>query len=1414
TDAHIHTGIPLSRMVGAAELLRYTSTQTPALAWTDADTAMFTANLVLPVVQTFNSCDCRFMNQHLYTTIAAMSGAIFAENRDEYNKTVEWFTVNKSALDQGQTGSIKQLFRLVTRDDLSGETVTPRVQHVEMGRDQAHGAGDLTNAEILARLIMGQGTKVDPVEGTVSSAADAVGPYEFLGDRILDAAEQFGSFMTGYEIPWVPTAAHTDAAGNPTIVYKTVSGSYRGRDTQNTWELYYYYQYARGVDMAQRAPNFTKFFKARTGYSWDGVDGGGDYWIAIPKEAGEGEGASNLVNPLVDPTREVEDRVNLLDSQGVVVRDPAASYVRLSATPEGRKIAVFGYGYGATYYALRVRTNGMASMDLYGTSYALPDTHGQWRYVILPGNVNDFMPLTFSGNGTTVDVDHINVKASTLLTPPAFSMGAADQTFYSYAGTTQTSNLDFSATDPGAGESLSYEVEQLPPGATFNAATGAFSWKPAQAGTFSFFVEVSDGTTVTVKKVTFVVDADRQAAVGRASAPYKAGTAYVESTLPAYNAAYADMMSVIGSASDDVYFQKLATLRSAAAGLREVNPLLADGSLDFSNMLVSSDLGSPPSVLVDNNQDSATGFGPNLTFTMDFGPNFKISANDFKTRTINAFPERTGGVAMFGSNDKENWTRLTPGLSIRTDAMQDMPVADELKNAQFRFLRMQMIDPYVPPYQPVAILQMSELRIFGTRYPTLNKIATVGLASPQALRSRVINGDTVKLNFVSTEPINSVVATIQGQPATVTTTDNLNWTANWVVSAAAPAGKVNFVLNYKTAAGVNAEPAIFTTDNSALNISDQSNLINNVTSIASVTDSNGRNAVDATSTANLLFDANLVSVPDYRLNGSGNGSWVEFDFRNGGTVNLSRVEMIARQDQYASRINGAIVQGSNDNSTWDNITNAAGNTVEWQTLTVANPTPYRYLRVINGNQWFGNMAELRLYGVTKSSLQIASASLSTTQTLSPAVSQNKRIVPGAPVTLKFVAKAPINAVAVTIAGQAAAVTTTDNINFTATATVPQGAAPGNVGYTVNYKQQDGTAGFPNTATTDGSGLYLVDEADLIRNVTTVATLIDSSTGRTAATTKAIVDSLFDSNIGSASDFRLGSSSCVGGYVVFDFKNGNQVNLSSIELLARQDQLGRAKGIVFQGSNDGTTFTNLTNQAAGIADWQTFAVGSAVPYRYVRIINANSWCGNMAEVRLHGSLHAADVAAPVTTATTNPAMPASGWFKGDVTVNLAAVDASGATSYYKVDGGAQQSGGAVALSAKGSHTVSYWSVDQAGNVEAARTLAINIGPVDLGASVQMTQKSATLNRATGKYTGGVIITNTSGAPLEGPLKLKLSNMASGLVLDNATGVDGSGAPYVGLSGVLAAGASVTVNLVFSNPNRVPIGYATQFFRGDL
>ncbi len=82
----------------------------------------------------------------------------------------------------------------------------------------------------------------------------------------------------------------------------------------------------------------------------------------------------------------------------------------------------------------------------------------------------------------------------------------------------------------------------------------------------------------------------------------------------------------------------------------------------------------------------------------------------------------------------------------------------------------------------------------------------------------------------------------------------------------------------------------------------------------------------------------------------------------------------------------------------------------------------------------------------------------------------------------------------------------------------------------------------------------------------------------------------------------------------------------------------------------------------------------------------------------------DKTAPSTTATA----PAN-WNNVDVTVSLSASDAlSGVKStHYKLNGGAQQTGSSVSISAEGVHTLEYWSVDNAGNVEAAKSVTVKI-----------------------------------------------------------------------------------------------------------
>ncbi|XEC95847.1 LamG-like jellyroll fold domain-containing protein [Paenibacillus tarimensis] len=1209
TDAHIHTGVPLYRMVTAAEIMRYTSTQNEELKWTDQDTADFTNNLIVPVTETFNHTNGRFMNQHLYPLIGSISGYIFTGNVERYHEAVEWFTVNKTAVDQHVNGSIKRLFRLVDTNAATGEKVdNPQVQITEMGRDQAHSTGDVINVAIISRLLQAQGTKVDPADGTVSTAENAVTTYDFLDKRILAGTDYFARYMNGYDTPWIPTEARMREDGSP-VIYEVISREYHGRIGGNAYDLYYYYKYEQGLDMEQVAPYFTEMFNKRTNYWWASRDAGGEYWLYIPKEA-EAEGTANL--PKVNPNpnwKEIEDRFTNLDGNSTAMQEGDVSFVRTTATESGSKIALVQSDSSTRVIGYKIRTNGAAKLEAFGQTITLPDTQGQWRYVYynLPNN-RSFWTMnyfTIIGSGTTVDIDHINVNAANELTPPVFKEGNTALKLFAYAGSEATLHYDFSATDAGPSDVVTYRIVNLPEGAVFDTSSGAFEWKPTKAGTYSFVVEASDGTTVSTRDVTVTVANDRQSAVDAVIEPYDANTDYIWATLDTYKQTYDDTMSVFDTATDGDFYQKLATLNNAVQGLELTTPLHYDGSIYYQDMFLSS--GFNTSTFLDNVTSTFGNQRINMGVHMDLGPNFRVSASRFQIQARAGFPERGGGITMFGSNDQENWTRLTPGVTPVSAAMHTLTVSPELQNEQFRFLKIEMINkPYDAPWP-----ELSEFRIFGKRHEVINKIASVSIGSDQAFGGRIVMGDTAKLTFQSTEAIQNVNVTIQGVPATVLSADGLNWSAEAVMGTGAAPGPLTFKLNYQTAEGIDAPATLFVTDGSRLILVDESDVIRDVTSIAAVSDSYGRSPADAIATANRLFDNNPLTDTDYRLNGSGAGGWVQFDFGQGGYAQLSYVELLARQDGYYTRIGGTVIQGSNDNATWKTISSGAVSTRDWQFLSINDKNPYRYIRITNGNAWFGNMAEVRFHGTAKVLTKISSVSISSDQAV------RNRIEPGDTVNLAFTSMEPINTVNVKIQGQDATVKSDDNINWTAEAVMGSNAAPGPVNFSINYKTSEGLDAPEKTSTTDGSSLTLADESDLIRDVTSITDVSDSS-GRSPTAAIGMANALFDGNPGTSTDYRLNGSGS-GAWVKFDFR-GAKAKLKYVELLARQDAYyTRIKGAIIQGSNDNSNWTTISPLAVTTQNWQTLTINDDTPYRYIRIINGNNWFGSMAEVRFHGDL---------------------------------------------------------------------------------------------------------------------------------------------------------------------------------------------------
>ncbi|MDM5277463.1 S-layer homology domain-containing protein [Paenibacillus silvae] len=1000
-DSHIHTGIPLNRMVAAAEILRYTSSPNPELAWTEKDTTDFTNNLVTPVIENFLHDNNRFMNQHNYPLLGAMAGYIFTSNTERYEEAVEWFTVNTTAKNQGFNGSVKQLFRLIDSNAVTGEAVNPPVvQHVEMGRDQAHGGGDLTNAVIISRMLLAQGTKVDPVLGTVSTGADAVGPYEFLKDRILDAANFFWQYMLGYDTSWIPVVSSTGKDGSAKGIYRTFSDSYRGRmTTANFWDLYYYYTYEKGVDLSEKAPFYYEAFTKRipSNYyhqgslkqNWDNVDGGGDFWLYLPAEAAA-EGATMLPKEQLDPALvELEDRYTVFDSNSEKKQEGNTTYINVKATERGNRLVFQNLSYadrsGSRLIGLKFRTDGKATVTLSkeqnSTPYhtlTLPDTHGEWKYITFDMGIshvtygqldNDYnlLYLNVTGNGTTVDLDHLNVLAGQQLTPPSFVLGNETMDIVTVAGTPLT--IDFSATDSSGGDTLSYEITDPPPGAALQQNTGIFTWHTAEPGSYSFVVVASDGATVATKNVHVVVAIDRNAAIQTAISSYDEQTKYTSSTLNHFHEAYNQALAQLQTATDEQFNEQLLVLKQATTNLELLTPPLLDGSMDYTGIVTSS-FGSSISMLVDGNNNTYPVYTlapyPDLYHILDFGPNYKGSAERFGLQSRMNFVDRMAGSAIFGSNDRVNWTRLTSEETAFTDEMAMLEVDPSLRQEQYRFIKIQMLHP-----QPDVLfgtignmLELGEFRIYGERHESLNKLEVVSIGSEQAVQHRIGIGDQAKVTFQSSEPILDVQVTIQGQEAQVESTDQLHWTATATMDNTAVTGNVSFNIRYKTADDVAAEPVIFTTDDSILYLVNSSDSIQ-VGKLATVVASDDQigGAVPKDKVGYALFDGNLTNFGDLA---TGAGSYYMIDFGENAKVKLSDMMLMPRPS-FPGRMNGLVIQGSNDKTSWTDLTRPASGTKEGQWTYIGSHELldggyYRYLKLFNSTNWFGNVSEVEFYG--------------------------------------------------------------------------------------------------------------------------------------------------------------------------------------------------------------------------------------------------------------------------------------------------------------------------------------------------------------------------------------------------------------------------------------------------------------------
>jgi hypothetical protein len=707
-EDHIHASYPVQNLIIAAELSRYSAAPWPDLAWTVKDTEVFTKNFVTPAVTTFFDRNGHFMNQAGYPMAAAIAGYIFTNDRGNYEKRVEWFTMNKDAPNKGWSFSVQHLARLVDTDATTGRKVSPpNIQLVEMGRDQAHAGGDIDIFMNISRMLNAQGTRVDPVTGTVSAKPDAVGPYEFFDDRILAAADHFCRFMLGYETPWIPTPSDIGPDGNVRRIYPRIADNYRGRIRGfDFWDAHYHYTYQKGVDVSKKAPYYDEAFRKRI------VNSDTD-WIFIPAKAG-GEGARVPATEQEPEAIEVELRSTVFDSNAVAMEEDGAGFVRVTPAKDGTRIAILSADTDSKTVWLRFRSTEAAviTMSRFKKPWIIPNSAGEWREVAYTmDGLERFGDIVFfditSPKGGRIDFDKLVRKPGTSRVAPEFRNGGGELRRVAYVGAPV--RLDFATTRAARIDGI-----DKPADATLDAAGGAFEWTPKSAGEVRFSVTATDGDAVSGRNVVLHVMSDRRAALDKVAEAHDPQTEYVKAGVVRCKALFDEATAALGEKNEAAFYQKLESLQEAFGKLEPLTPLLADGSMDFPGLIaVTTAKPGEIALLTDGNDDTFAVYtsAKDLGHVFDFGEGFRFSASAFAAEGRLNFESRTQDAAFFGSNDGRDWTQLTPAFDLEPTELTRVTVDEGKQGMKFRYLKFQKTSRKSAP-----IFEPSEIRVFGRRY--------------------------------------------------------------------------------------------------------------------------------------------------------------------------------------------------------------------------------------------------------------------------------------------------------------------------------------------------------------------------------------------------------------------------------------------------------------------------------------------------------------------------------------------------------------------------------------------------------------------------------------------------------------------------------------------------------------------------
>ncbi len=986
-DGKIKMSGAMYGMVSAAELLRATNgTCREELKWTPEDTEKFTTNFVDPPMKLYlanEEANNNWMNQYNYALAARIAADIFKNDGADYAKAVEMATVNSSSTKPEGSGALKWVMRKMNEDPLAikenPDIADDVIQLAEMGRDQAHAGGNIACLMEIAYMLQSQDTRLDPEEGTISSSADAVSFFEFADYRLLRGTNYYLKYNLGYHVKWYPLSL------DGSTPYGEIFDHARGR-LSGFGLLYYAYIDDEGIKGKLQDENVGKYVKESlekqpAAYECECYDA----WLHLPESA-EGMECS-FQRERTDP-REIENRYTVIEGTVTKETEGEVSYVSMTAKGDGSKIAILDVPNqndrsGYSTYRFRIRTTAPAVMELFRSesskpfqSVILPDTNGEWKDFFVDMNIRkvsyaqyiqdiQVVYVRVSGGKETIGFDTLKVNATDNYAP---EFGDSKITLRINQDGRLERNI---AAQDKDGDPVTYRVIGAPQGVS--VSDGRLIWEKAVKGDYDFYVQADDGKSLSVLAVRLEVETDLKAAADKISNAYDSSTAYISTTEKNYLKAREsiDALIVSGEKDADVCNRALENLENAVQGLALLNPRMPDGSLDYSQMVTSDLRDGLEIALLDSDAETQTGDlwiqegKSEAEFTFDFGVDYQVKPVSFSVQGRKYFAGRVGGTHIYGSNDKKRWVRLTVEEIGGAEEMVPLSVSPKYQEQAYRYIKVG---------SPSRPLNMAEFRIYGERIETANRMDEVSIYSQGGDRTRAVPGEPVAVTFTAREEIKNIAVSVCGQPAEAALKQQGEGKFVYEAAAVLPEqgvepGYAEFEINYQTMDGAKGKAWKETSDGSSVLVSNDQDYIDVLEmeengALEILDPSGGKNTEAYIGAIRKLFDGDKETFADVR-NSSNNG-WVDliFDFGEEKT-GFSRVELLGRQGRpdLLHRINGINIQGSDDKENWTVISKtSAQGTENWQYLEVKDRNKYRFIKITNSTDWYGNLAEVRFYG--------------------------------------------------------------------------------------------------------------------------------------------------------------------------------------------------------------------------------------------------------------------------------------------------------------------------------------------------------------------------------------------------------------------------------------------------------------------